>query len=147
MEFNATFLISAMSFILFTIIMNKIFYKPLENIMNERQKFINDNKLDAKNSSERAEILLKDRETRLNKSVDESKKLIADKVNKANENSNNLISKAKQKSTEDIISAKNELSIQAAEAENELNSKVQALAEVISSKLLGQDVKINAERS
>ena len=34
-----------------------------------------------------------------------------------------------------------------AEAENELNSKVQALAEVISSKLLGQDVKINAERS
>lgn len=147
MEFNATFLISAMSFILFTIIMNKIFYKPLENIMNERQKFINDNKLDAKNSSERAEILLKDRENRLNKSVDESKKLVADKVNKANENSNNLISKAKQKSTEDIISAKNELSIQAAEAENELNSKVQALAEVISSKLLGQDVKINAERS
>ncbi len=147
MEFNATFLISAMSFILFTIIMNKIFYKPLENIMNERQKFINDNKLDAKNSSERAETLLKDRETRLNKSVDESKKLIADKVNKANENSNNLISKAKQKSTEDIISAKNELSIHAAEAENELNSKVQALAEVISSKLLGQDVKINAERS
>lgn len=147
MEFNATFLISAISFILFTIIMNKIFYKPLENIMNERQKFINDNKLDAKNSSERAEILLKDRENRLNKSVEESKKLVADKVNKANENSNNLISKAKQKSTEDIISAKNELSIQAAEAENELNSKVQALAEVISSKLLGQDVKINAERS
>lgn len=147
MEFNATFLISAISFILFTIIMNKIFYKPLENIMNERQKFINDNKLDAKNSSKRAEILLKDRENRLNKSVEESKKLVADKVNKANENSNNLISKAKQKSTEDIISAKNELSIQAAEAENELNSKVQALAEVISSKLLGQDVKINAERS
>ena len=147
MEFNATFLISAISFILFTIIMNKIFYKPLENIMNERQKFINDNKLDAKNSSERAEILLKDRENRLNKSVEESKKLVTDKVNKANENSNNLISKAKQKSTEDIISAKQKLSIQADEAENELNSKVQALAEVISSKLLGQDVKINAERS
>ena len=147
MEFNATFLISVISFILFTIIMNKIFYKPLENIMNERQKFINDNKLDAKNSSERAEILLKDRENRLNKSVEESKKLVTDKVNKANENSNNLISKAKQKSTEDIISAKQKLSIQADEAENELNSKVQALAEVISSKLLGQDVKINAERS
>ena len=127
MEFNATFLISAISFILFTIIMNKIFYKPLENIMNERQKFINDNKLDAKNSSERAEILLKDRENRLNKSVEESKKLVADKVNKANENSNNLISKAKQKSTEDIISAKNELSIQAAEAEMNLIQKYKLL--------------------
>lgn len=49
MEFNATFLISAISFILFTLIMNKIFYKPLERVMDERQKFIDDTKSDAKN--------------------------------------------------------------------------------------------------
>lgn len=145
MEFNATFLISAISFILFTIIMNKIFYKPLENIMNERQKFINDNIVDAKYSSERADNLLKDRDDKFNKSVEASKKLVADKINEANKNSAALTTNAKQKSAEEIILAKNKLTEQAIQTENELNSKVTDLAEVISSKLLGQDVKINTE--
>lgn len=145
MEFNATFLISVISFILFTIIMNKIFYKPLENIMNERQKFINDNIVDAKYSSERADNLLKDRDDKFNKSVEASKKLVADKINEANKNSAALTTNAKQKSAEEIILAKNKLTEQAIQTENELNSKVTDLAEVISSKLLGQDVKINTE--
>lgn len=145
MEFNATFLISAINFILFTIIMNKIFYKPLENIMNERQKFINDNVVDAKFSRERADIILKDRDDKFNKSIEDSKKLIADKVNEANKNSANLTAEAKQKSSEEVILAKNNLNEQTKLAEDELNSKVRDLADVISSKLLGQDVKTNTE--
>lgn len=145
MEFNATFLISAISFILFTAVMNKIFYKPLENIMNERQKFINDNIADAKFSSERADILLKDRDDKFNKSIEDSKKLVADKVNEANKNSEMLTAQAKQKSNEEINIAKNNLTEQTKLTENELNSKVIDIAEVISSKLLGQDVKINTE--
>lgn len=37
MEFNATFIITTISFILFTFIMNKIFYAPLGKIIDERQ--------------------------------------------------------------------------------------------------------------
>ena len=86
MEFNATFLVSAISFIIFTVIMNKIFYKPLESVMDERQRVINDAKSDALNSDNRANAILKDRDERLNKSLAESKKIVADKVNEANEN-------------------------------------------------------------
>ena len=86
MEFNATFLVSAISFIIFTVIMNKIFYKPLEAVMDERQRVINDAKSDALNSDNRANAILKDRDERLNKSLAESKKIVADKVNEANEN-------------------------------------------------------------
>lgn len=142
MEFNATFLISAISFILFTLIMNKIFYKPLEIIMDERQRYINDNKTDAQNSSTRADALIKDREDKLNKSVVESKKLIADKVNEANENSRALTEEAKQKSKEDINRAKEALISQAAQSEDELDSKIQELANVISSKVLGNMERI-----
>ena len=84
MEFNATFLVSVISFIIFTIIMNKIFYKPLENIMDERQKFIDDAKSDALNSNNRADAILKEKQDRLNKSASDSKKLVADKINAAN---------------------------------------------------------------
>lgn len=145
MEFNATFLISAISFILFTIVMNKIFYKPLENIMNERQKFINDNILDAKYSSDRADAILKDREDKLNKSVLDSKKLISDRINEANKNFADLTEKAKLQSKEEAEAVKTNLLTQVKESEDELNKQVIELANVISSKVLGQDIN-KAER-
>ena len=105
MEFNATFLVSVISFIIFTIIMNKIFYKPLENVMDERQKFIDDAKSDALNSNNRADAILKEKEDRLNKSASDSKKLVADKLNAANERE--MFDELNVKTTEisDIIDA------------------------------------------
>lgn len=142
MEFNATFLVSAISFIMFTIIMNIIFYKPIEKIMDERQKYINDAKNDAFNSNSKADTIMKDRESRLNQSISDSKKLVAEKINKANENSKVLTGQAKQKSQEEIASAKSNLQNEANLATNELRSKVKDLAEVISSKVMGFDTKI-----
>ncbi len=142
MEFNATFLVSAISFIIFTIIMNIIFYKPIEKIMNERQKFINEAKNDALNSNSKADEILKNRETRLNQSITDSKKLVAEKVNQANENSKILTGQAKQKSQEEIASAKSNLLNEANLTTDELKTKVKDLAEVISSKVMGFETKI-----
>lgn len=142
MEFNATFIVSAISFIIFTVIMNKIFYKPLEHVMDERQKFIDDTKSDAINSNNKADAILKDKEDRLNKSAFESKKIVADKVNEANENSKTLTNNAKQKSQDEISSAKSNLQNEARETSEELKTKVKDLAEVISSKVLGMDTHI-----
>lgn len=134
MEFNATFLISAISFILFTIIMNKIFYKPLESVMNEREKFINDNIYDAKLSSDKADAITKDRDEKLSKSQIDAKSLVARKINDANENSRNLTDQAKQKSKEDIKYAKDALIKEAESTERDL--KIEELADVIYSKVL-----------
>ena len=65
MEFNATFLVSAISFIVFTFIMNAIFYKPLTSIIEERENFINKAIDDAKNSENIASNLLKNKEETL----------------------------------------------------------------------------------
>lgn len=142
MEFNATFLVSVISFIIFTIIMNKIFYKPLENVMDERQKFIDDAKSDALNSNNTADAILKEKEDRLNKSASDSKKLVADKINATNENSKTLTDNAKQKSQDEISSAKSNLQNEALQTSEELKSKVKDLAEVISSKVLGIETHI-----
>lgn len=142
MEFNATFLVSAISFIIFTAIMNKIFYKPLESVMDERQKVIDDAKSDAMNSDNKADAILKDRDDRLNKSLVDSKKIVADKINEANENSKALTNNAKQKSQDEIATAKSNLQDEAIKTTEELKSKVKDLAEVISSKVLGMDCHI-----
>ena len=142
MEFNATFLVSAISFIVFTIVMNKIFYRPLERVMDERQKFIDDIKSDALTSNERAEAILKDRDERLNQSFIKSKKIVADRVNEANTNSAICTAEAKQKSQEEISFAKSNLNEEAQSATLELKTKVKDLAETISSKILGIDVTL-----
>ena len=140
MEFNATFLVSAISFIIFTVIMNKIFYKPLENVMDERQSFIDNTKADALNSNNKADEILKDKEDRLSKSALESKRLVA--VDVANESSKALTDNAKQKSHDEISSAKLNLQNEVKLSSEELKSKVKDLAEVISSKVLGMDTHI-----
>lgn len=136
MEFNATFLVSAISFILFTLIMNKIFYKPIENIMNERENFILDNIVDAKVSNEKADAITKEKENKLKKSLVETKALVAQKLNSANENSRNLTEQAKQKSKNDIKSAKEAL-IQEAER-NRQGLNIEDIADVIYTKILEQ---------
>ena len=143
MEFNATFLVSAISFIVFTFVMNKIFYNPLGRVISERQKFLDETRNDALFSNNKAEAIIKDRDDKLSKSVADAKRLVADKVNEANENSRTLTGKAKQKSMEEITSAKLSLHDEANQSKEELKNKVKDLEEIISSKVLGIDVKID----
>lgn len=141
MEFNATFFVSAISFILFTIIMNLIFYKPISKVIYERQKLIGDALTDAQNSKEKAQELLTNRDYKLNKSAMESRKLIADKIEEANKNSKRLTQQAKLKSQQDIAAAKADLNNQVKVLNSELDVEVKNLAEIISSNILGIDVK------
>lgn len=142
MEFNATFLVSAISFLVFTFIMNKIFYAPLEKVINERQNIINDNYAEAVKSKNTADAIHSERDKKLGETLKESKKIISDKVNEANENSKSLTGEAKNFSTEQISSAKTNLLTEADKTSEELKSRVKDLAEAISSKVLGTETKI-----
>lgn len=142
MEFNATFLVSIISFILFTVIMNKIFYKPLEKIMSEREQYIDETLKAAQYSSDKADAIINDKEERLKKSTVDAKQIINAKISEANEFANGLLSNAKQKSQSDIETAKQALTKDALELDNNLEPEIRNLAGVISSKILGFDTKI-----
>ena len=95
LEFNATFLVSMISFIVFIIIMNAIFYKPIFKVINEREKYINDRYDDAKNSKDKAQKLLDEKDKRLNETLFEAKKIVSDRVNQANEEAKTKTDNAK----------------------------------------------------
>lgn len=142
MEFNATFLISAISFIVFVFIMNAIFYKPLEKIVNEREKFISDT-LDATNSAkEKAGAIAADKEHKLNKSRSDAKKLMNEKTEKAKLHKDDLTNEAKLKSTQATEAAKEELNRSNLDAEKQIEEQIATLAEMISKKVLGEDVEV-----
>lgn len=137
MEFNATFIVSAISFLVFVYFMNKIFYAPLTNIITEREKLVDDTLNEAKNSRENASNLLQERENKLNRAHEKSKKIISESVENANLKSKELSEKAKNDSIAEINKQKSDLKEQNDLVKNKLDNVVKDLADVIETKILG----------
>ena len=55
-EFNATFIVAMLSFVVFIFIMNAIFYNPILSIIRKREDYIESNYKDAKSFNDTAEI-------------------------------------------------------------------------------------------
>lgn len=143
LEFNATFIIAMISFVIFILIMNWIFYKPILGVIEEREKFINDHYNHAKNSKDKADALLKDKDERLNKTLSDSRKIVSNKVEEANKNSKTLTEEAKKSSQDKIEEAKKNLSLDEKNTTEAIKNNVKDLAENISSKILGENFGID----
>jgi len=137
MEFNATFLVSAVSFIVFVFIMNAILYKPLEQIVEKRQNFINDANLAAKSNFENSKTLIEQKEKTLNDTKFEAKQGITKETQKAQMQKKEMQLNAQKESIQRIEQAKSELYRQKDELNNSLQSELEILADEISSKVLG----------
>ena len=81
MEFNATFLASIISFLVFVFLMNKILYSPMEKIVKERQKFIDENFNSADENYKKADGLEHQREEKLVGAKNEARSKYNDSVN------------------------------------------------------------------
>lgn|SRR5574344_509394 len=142
MEFNATFIVAGISFIIFTFIMNAIFYKPIEQIVEKRKKFIADTTEEAKLNREKSDAILKDRDEKISSQHSEAKKLISDISEKSKLEKNDLAKSAQSKAANEINSAKELLGKEQADAQGVLTDDVINLAQNISSKLLGENVSV-----
>jgi len=138
MEFNATFIVSAINFIIFSIIMNAIFYKPLDKIVAERQKFIEDTNEDAKVKQKKAEAVIKNKEYKIEKTKQDAKKIITSRADDVNTKKIELASNAQKKAQDEINSAKVTLNQSVNEVQQGLDEEVKKLADAISSKILGK---------
>ena len=139
MEFNATFLVSMFSFIVFVFLMNKIFYAPVTDIINEREKLMNSNYDDTQEMSGKANALIKEREDKLSEAETSARKTIAEQIQESNARSKETIREAAEKSSLVISDKKSELKQEYSEAQTVLNSQIESLAEAVVSKVLGID--------
>jgi len=137
MEFNATFIVSAVSFIVFVFIMNAIFYKPLQKIVEDRQKFIDDHYKEATLAHAQSDSLIKEKEQKLDETKHEAKKIIVDKSEDAKKQKAILAAEAQQYAAQVIDGAKDELQKSVENAQEILSENAKTLAQQISSKILG----------
>jgi len=137
MEFNATFLVSIISFLVFMKIMNAIFYIPLTSVIEEREGLVHDNLETSKSMREKADAIFKDKEERLTESAKKARQILVDKTNEANSILKTQTDDAKTTAAKRTEELKTELSKAENDARATLNSKTEELAHTIVGKVLG----------
>lgn len=142
LEFNATFFIAMISFIIFMIIMNAILYKPLDRIVRERRDLIDKNNLKAKIAGEKADILKKWQESSLEKAQKTSRETYQKIINEYKAKKEAILDSEKRLSKKEIAIAQAQTEGEVIEARHGLQSEVKTLASIISSKILGYETNI-----
>lgn len=142
-EFNATFLIAMISFVVFIIIMNAILYKPILSIINKRENYIDENLNAAKNSKEKAQGILAEKETKLAESSLQARQIVSERVQQENDKAKKLTEEAKATTQKNIASIKENLHNEEIQTTNALSENIKLLAESISEKVLGEKTSID----
>ena len=143
LEFNATFFIAMVSFVVFMVIMNAILYKPLERIVKERQDLIDKNHQKAQTAKEKYDVLKQWQESSMAKAQKEASKTYQRILNEYKAQTDSMLEFNKNLSRKEIAVASAELEGQVIEAKYELKPEVKTLASIISSKILGYETKIS----
>lgn len=142
-EFNATFLTALLSFALFIIIMNAIFYKPVLSIIRKRENYINSNYDKAQDFAQKTRENENIRCEKIEQTQRKCRKEIQNIVNLAHEEANKKTQEAREKSKAEILSGKDKLTRQEKELEETVNNTVvNDLASSITSKISGVEIPV-----
>ncbi len=139
MEFNATFIVTIISFIVFVILMNAILYRPLEKIVDEREKLIKDNTENAKTLNSEAETLLEKKAREIAQAKADAKNSLDTKLKESYENSSQKIHKAKEESLNCIKEQKQQLQNEKENIKEIMNPDIRHFAQLITDKLLSRN--------
>jgi len=139
-DFNATLPLMAIQFILLTVVLTFVFYKPVAKVIDEREAYINGNLTTASEKLIKADELYNEYDEQLkaarvnaqaviSKSEKEAKDAVALEINEARKDAAKLIERTNS-----------ELETQKSLALQQLETQVDELSQLIKEKLLGKAV-------
>lgn len=137
MEFNATFLASIISFLVFVFLMNKILYSPMEKIVKERQKFIDENFNSADENYKKADGLEHQREEKLVGAKNEARSKYNDSVNGFKVQKADILKQAQDKTNAELEEEYQKLNNISNDTKEGLKGRMTDLANDIVEKVLG----------
>lgn len=142
LEFDATAIVIAISFIVFMLIMNDIFYKPLLKLQDEREDYIANNKQQAQNYQNEAQGLLSEHDEIIKQTKKQAKDIISDVLEKAKNEKGEKVAEANQQASERIRSFHDEMAVAKTQLKDSLSNDMHEIARQISSKILGEEVPL-----
>ena len=141
MEFNATFFLSAISFIIFTLLMNKILYRPVMEIVEKRKTFFEENDSNAKDNESKTKELLKNKETKIQSANKKAKTFLFEGNNALKEKKQQHLKKAKEKIVASLNLEKQNLESEHKHLKESILSEVDEIANQILENILKKRTK------
>nr|YP_009511249.1 ATP synthase CF0 subunit II [Gracilariopsis longissima]AXI97126.1 ATP synthase CF0 subunit II [Gracilariopsis longissima]UAD89042.1 ATP synthase CF0 subunit II [Gracilariopsis longissima] len=135
-DFNATLPLMALQFFALTIVLNIIFYKPIGNVLDERDEYIRNSLTTASASLLKANELTKQYEYQLAESRKKAQNIIKDAQQEAQSIVSVKIKEAQLDAEKLVAEAYNQLNIQKENALKTLETQVDVLSDKIKLKLL-----------
>ena len=142
LEFNGTFIVLAISFVIFVILENFIFYRPLKKVIDERADYIRQNEVLADESYVSAQNLIDEKDEKLAQARAKSAQLLGDTNQKVQEKFDVAVKEAKKNSNDLLNEAKSQLEEEKIKVTSDLKKEVGAYASDIISKILNRQVSV-----
>lgn len=141
-DFNATLPLMAIHFVLLTTILTFVFYKPVSNVLDEREKTINNNLSTASEKLVKADKFYKEYDEQLKTARSNAQAVISQSEKDAKEIVASEINQARQDATALIQQTNKELEAQKSLALQQLESQVDELSQLIKEKVLGPKISL-----
>jgi len=139
-DFNATLPLMALQFVLLTVVLTFIFYKPVSKVIDERETYISNNLTQASEKLIKADELYKQYDEKLKEARVGAQAVIAQSEQEAKTVVASEISQARQDAAKLIEQTNKELEAQKSLALEKLETQVDELSQLIKEKLLGKEV-------
>ena len=139
-DFDATLPVMALQFLLLTYILNLVFYKPLTKALDERDDYIRNSELDARERLSKAEKLVTEYEKQIAEARRESQAILEKAQAEAKSITARKTTEAQQQVQSEREKAAKEIQEQKDAAMQSLEEQVDALSRQILEKLLGAEL-------
>ncbi|MGD9580173.1 MAG: ATP synthase F0 subunit B [Vampirovibrionia bacterium] len=143
LHFDGTLIVIAISFIIFAIIMHKIFYLPMRRVIEERKEYIQLHIEEAKNLDSNANEAIGQYNAKINAARLTGQAAIDESTESSKSKKSKVVSEASGKAFDEIRVAKEALQKEKDEAFSQIKDEVAPLAQQIVSKILGTTVSIS----
>jgi F-type H+-transporting ATPase subunit b len=139
-EVNFTLFIQAFNFFLLLIILNKILYKPILKILEEREQRIDGQQQQAKKITEDGQVLESDYNKKLYNAKIEAMNTKNAARSAASEQANGIIDASRKKAEEIINQMQQQMVSELAQAKKELEPELSVMSATIAQQILGRKV-------
>lgn len=137
MEFNGTFLVTIISFVLFVFVMNKILYEPINNIVAQRREFVDENLRTADINHKKANEISAQKEEKLKGARNDARNKYSDAVVDFKNKKNDILKNAQCDADNELMQTFENLNNLSNEAKEGLKGRMTDLANDIVEKMIG----------
>ena len=120
--------------------LKKLLFKPLKNMIDSRQKEIDDMYADAESSKAEAAELKVEYEKKLEKASEESEEIVKNAMRRAKLREEEILREAGEQAARTVERAYEQVELEKKRAINEIKSEVSEMAIGIASAVIGRDV-------